>query len=145
MKQAPAKSLASSRHICTTRLKQFETRSKKVEARQDRVMIETMSEHVRNTLACVDTLDQTDAEAAVGTLVDRIIAVLRRDRRMPAFTYDNWQLLFADDAARSRDDLGQLIEDKVDVAAAAEKIIKALVKASKPSRSQRRVRAEATT
>jgi len=72
------------------------------------------------------TLSHADADAAIDTLVERIIAVLRRDPRMPPLSGETWRLLFADAAARSRTELGDLIAGKGDIGDAADTIAEAI-------------------
>jgi hypothetical protein len=71
-------------------------------------------------------LAQADADRAVQTLIDRVVAVLRRDPRMPPLTSETWRLLFADVAARSRAELGELIEDKADISSVVRAIAEEL-------------------
>jgi hypothetical protein len=85
-------------------------------------MSKTVYDRCADAIAWFDTLSQRDADIAVDKLVDRIVAVLRRDQRMPRFTYEEWRLLFADAAALSRDELGALIEGKGDISDAADTI-----------------------
>jgi hypothetical protein len=89
-------------------------------------MTTTISEICWDAVVWIDGLTQADADDAVQTVIDRIIAVLRRDPRMPPLTSEAWRLLFADVASRSRAELGELIEDKADIGA----IVRAIAKES---------------
>jgi hypothetical protein len=75
-------------------------------------MTATISETCWDAVAWIDELAQADADTAIQTLIDRVIAVLRRDPRMPTLTGEAWRLLLADAAARSRDELGELIDGR---------------------------------
>jgi hypothetical protein len=88
---------------------------------------ETIDDVVSDALTWLDTLTQRDADVFVDELIDKIIALLRRDPRMPVRTYEEWLLLFADVAGRARDDLGALVGGKGDIDDAADAIADALV------------------
>jgi hypothetical protein len=81
---------------------------------------------IYDATAWLYTLSQHDADVVIDTLLDRIIAVLRRDERMPLLTGEQWRLLFADASARSKDELGHLIDGKGDIDEAADNIAEAL-------------------
>jgi hypothetical protein len=93
-----------------------------------------------------DNLDFTrgvrDADLAVDGLLERVIRVLRRDPRMPVLTAEEWRFLFADAAARSRDEFGDLIEGKGDIDDAAEAIAEELAK--RTAKSKRKQQAAGT-
>jgi hypothetical protein len=89
-------------------------------------MTNTIAETAEDATMWLAKLTQADADNAVNVLIDRIIKALRSDLRMPSLTVDAWSLLFADAAARSRDELGALIEGKGDIDDAAEHIVEAL-------------------
>jgi hypothetical protein len=72
------------------------------------------------------TLSQADADAAIATVIERIVSALRADPRMPRFTSENWRLKFADIENRSRAELGELIEGKGDIQWATEEIVNAI-------------------
>ena len=95
-----------------------------------------VDEAIHNVIAWLDTLSQRDADAAVNTLVERIIVILRRDPRMPRLVNEEWRLLFADIAARSRDELGELIEGKGDIDEAADAVGRALTERWTKKRSE---------
>jgi predicted ATP-dependent protease len=101
----------------------------------------TISEFCWGAVTWIDGLAQSDADAAVQTLLDRVVAVLRRDPRMPRLTSEAWRLLFADTAARSRDELGALISGKVDLGEVITAIVEEL--ATKANKSNRKPRQQA--
>jgi hypothetical protein len=78
-----------------------------------------------DAVAWLPTLDQADADAVIAAVLDRIIAVLRADPRVPQLTWEAWRLLFADVEVRSRDELGELIEGKGDIDTAVGEIVDA--------------------
>jgi hypothetical protein len=86
----------------------------------------TISELCWDAAAWIDELAQADTAAGVQTLLDRMIAALRRDPHMPTLTGEAWRLLFAGAAARTRDELGELIDGRADLGEAVRAIIEAL-------------------
>jgi hypothetical protein len=105
----------------------------------------TIREVCWNAIAWIDELTQADADAAVQTLLDRMIAALRRDPRMPTLTGEAWRLLFADAAARSRDELGELIDGRADLGEAVRAIIEALAAEVGEGKRKSRRQADAET
>lgn len=100
-------------------------------------MSEIDDDLIYDATAWLVVLTQHDADLAVDGLLERVIRVLRRDPRMPVLTAEEWRILFADAAARSRDELGDLIEGKGDIDDAAEAIAEELAKrTAKPKRKQ---------
>jgi hypothetical protein len=108
-----------------------------------------MNKHIRNicddAVAWLNTLSQYDADAAVDVLIERIITVLRRDTRMPSLTAEEWRLLFADAVARSRDELGELLDGKGDIDDAVDKIAETIGNKIVSRKRQKRKSATATT
>lgn len=103
---------------------------------------EMIDDIVGDAIMWFDTLTENDADVAVDTLLDRVIAVLRGDERMPRLSREQWDLLFADAAARSKAELGELIEGKGDVVEAADAIANALTEKI-ANRRRRKQQAEA--
>jgi hypothetical protein len=98
----------------------------------------TISEICWDAVTYVNTLAQADADRTVQTLIDRVVAVLRRDPRMPPLDGETWRLLFGDVAARSRAELVELIEDKADLGSVVRAIVEGLeLKFSKANRKPR--------
>jgi hypothetical protein len=89
-------------------------------------VMNTISDICWDATTWIDALTQNHADAAVQILVDRIVAALKRDPRMPTLTSETWRLLLADAAARSRDEFGRLIDGKVDLREVVRAIAEAL-------------------
>jgi hypothetical protein len=89
-------------------------------------MADTIGDISENAVSWLPTLDQADADAAVATVIERVVAVLRADQRMPRLTVETWRLLFAEVESRSRDELGALIEGKGDIQLAIKEIVDAI-------------------
>ena len=79
-----------------------------------------------DAITWADALDQADADAAVSEIIDRVIAVLQRDPRMPRLLNWEWRLLFADVESFSRIGLGNLINNRISAGAAIESIAEAI-------------------
>jgi hypothetical protein len=95
--------------------------------------------------AWLPVLEQADADNAIDALVERIITVLRRDPQMPTRSAEAWRLLFADATARSRQELGDLLEGKGDIDNAVSEIVEALeAHMAVPRRAQKRPETGAT-
>ena len=107
-------------------------------------MSETIHDVCADAVAWFETLSQGDADAAVDTLVERIIAVLRRDPRMPPLTGEQWRLLFADAVAKSRDELGELVAGAADVDDVVDAIAEAIGDKIVSSKRQKRKAVAAT-
>jgi len=88
--------------------------------------MKTIHDICANAVRWLSLLSHADADDTVDTLVERIIAVLRRDPRMPPLIGEQWRLLFADAAARSRTELGDLIGGKGDIDDAVDTIAEAI-------------------
>ena len=84
----------------------------------------------------------TLADRPVDRLIDRVVAVLRRDPRMPPLIGEEWRLLFADATARSREELGELIEGMGNIDDAAEALSSKITR-SKQKATTKIERAEA--
>jgi hypothetical protein len=89
-------------------------------------MMKTIHDICTDAVMWLGALSQADADDAVDTLVERIIAVLRRDPRMPPLIGEQLRLLLADAVAPSRTELGDLIQGKGDLDDAVEIIAEAL-------------------
>ena len=89
-------------------------------------MTETIEDICESATCWLPTLSQVDADAAIATVIERIISVLRADPRMPRLTGDAWRPLFADVESRGRDELGAMIEGRGDIQAATEEIVDAI-------------------
>jgi hypothetical protein len=63
----------------------------------------------------VDELGEGDASGIVHEILEGVIAVLRRDPRMPKLSLLEWELLLADVGARCTENVTELIDGKVDL------------------------------
>ena len=79
-----------------------------------------------DAITWADALEQADADSTVSEIVDRIIAVLRRDPRMPHLLNWEWKLRFADVESVSRIELGNLINNRISARAAIKSIAEAI-------------------
>jgi hypothetical protein len=103
-------------------------------------MTATVEEACESAVSWLPTLDQADADIAIATVIERVVAVLRADPRMPRLTCETWRLMFAEVESRSRDELGALIEGKGDIQLAVKEIV--AVTAPQRSRKARKQAAE---
>ena len=69
-------------------------------------MADTIADISEDAVSWLRTLDQAYADAAIATVIERVVAVLRADPRMPRLTCETWRLIFADVESRSRAELG---------------------------------------
>jgi hypothetical protein len=86
----------------------------------------TMFDIIWYAVEPIPLLEQADADRVIDAVIERIIKVLRKDPRMPALCSDDYRVLFADVAARTREETGALINGKVDLAETVEAIVEAL-------------------
>jgi hypothetical protein len=74
-----------------------------------------MNSEIYRAVRDIPALDRKDAAALADRIVDNLIDSLRRNPALPARTYSEWDLLFADQRQRTAEQIAAIIAGHVDL------------------------------